>query len=198
MRTGVGRSWLAVGLLLGCGLNPSEVVGVYEGQGTSSSGASGDGPNSGGGSASTGPVADGSAGSGTGTPGTSAEGDTHAVDPSTTDPGTTSGDPPETTGPPATSDDPGSSSGTPPAPPTCNELFGTATDYVWCWEDDVSCGFSVNPGGLTCNGVCALFGATCIDNFDNPGAGEECVVQATEADCNSNLGEVSTICVCAK
>lgn len=194
MHEGVAACGLAVGFLLGCGASPAEVVGVYEGKGSSSGDGSSDGTN-GGGSASTGPVADGSASSGSSTtsPGP-ADGTTMPVDPVTTD-ASTGEIPPDPTTSDGSTGDP--STGAPPAP-TCDELFGLATSYVLCWEDETSCGFSVNPGGLTCTAVCNSFGAACIDNFDNPSAGEECVVQATEADCNSNLGEMSTICVCAK
>jgi hypothetical protein len=194
MRTGAGGSWLAVGLLLGCGLSPSEVVGVYEGQGSSSSGGSADGPGTDGvGSASTGPVADATGGSDTGTPSTSAEGDTNAVDPSTTDPDTAPG----STGPASTSGEPGSSSGPPPLPPTCTEVFGTASGYVLCTEGARSCAFNVNTGGNDCNAICGMFGAACLDDLDNNSvAGEECIVQPADLNCAS-LGKSTTICVCA-
>jgi hypothetical protein len=202
MRTGTGGSWLAMGLLLGCGLGPSEVVGVYEGQGSTSTGGSSGGTRGGGDvTAGTGPIADGSAGSGTGMPqSTTDEGDTtHAVDPSTTDPGTTSLSPPESTStgpdPGSTSDLPGESSsdGEMP-PPSCDDLFGLAVGYELCFEDDVQCGFDVDMLGNSCATICGSFGAACLGAIDNPGAGG-CTENGPEG-CDIVHG--TEICICAK
>lgn len=187
-----------VGLVLGCGPAPGEVVGVYQGQDSSSGSVASDGPSGGITSDGTGPVADGSASSGTGMPAvTSGDGTTAPVDPSTTDPGTSSGDPLESTGPVTTSE-PGSSSGEPPPPPTCDELFGTASGYVLCMHDATSCTFNVNPNGNTCTTICDSYGQTCLGGIDNPGdAGTECMIQGP-FDCDDGSGKSSTICICTR
>lgn len=198
MRSSAVGGWLAVGLLLGCGAAPGEVVGVYQGQDSSSGQAASEGPSGGVDSGSTGSVADGSASSGTSTP-PGGDGTTTApVDPSTTDPdATTSGEPPGSTGPGSTSSEPGSSSEGGP-PPTCQEVFGTAEGYISCTEAPGSCAFNVNVYGASCNTLCGMFGHGCIDSINNPGLGDgnECFDQGGEYDCNS-VGKDTTICVCA-
>jgi len=203
MRTGAGGCWLVVGLLLGCGLDPSEVMEVYQGQGSSSGSGSGESSSSGGTSAGTGPIADGTAGSDTGMPpATSEVGDTTGpVDPETTAPGTTTEPPAESTGPePGTTTDPSTSSssdgGMPPA--SCDELFDTASGYVLCMHDAGSCSFNVLTNGQTCTTICNGFGQTCLGGLDNPsGAGTECMIQGM-LDCSSGASKSSTICICTR
>lgn len=182
--------------MLGCGPAPGEVVGVYEGQDSSSGRVASDGPSGGSGiSGSSGPVADGSAGSGTGpAPGTS---DTTAtVDPSTSGPGTTTTvDPTDSTGPAVTTVDPSTSSGDPPPPPTCDDLFGSAPGYELCFEDDMQCGFDLDTGDQSCNTVCASFGSTCLGAFDNPGGSGGCSQEGVD-DCNTVHN--TEICVCSR
>lgn len=194
--------WLAVGLLLGCGAGPAEVVGVYQGQDSSSGTVASDGSSGVGGSAGTGPVADGSASSGTGVPpDITDDGTTTApVDPSTTDPDTsTSSEPAESTGPGSTSSEPGSTSmEPPPPPPTCDELFGGASGYVLCMHDADSCTFNVNPNGSTCTTICSGYGQMCLGGLDNPSAaGTECMIQGA-FDCDDGSGKGSTICICSR
>jgi hypothetical protein len=188
--------WLVLGLLPGCGIIPSEVVDVYDGPGTSSSGGSTAGQSDADDRGSTGPVADGSAGSGTGMPEVTGNEDnpTEPVDPETTAPGTTSEVPPD----PSTSDDgPPDPSTTTGAPADCNTMYGGAASYFLCEETADSCRFSVDVMGISnCTAVCTAFGGTCLDAFDNPGGGQECVVQG-DLDCNY-IGKVTTLCLCSK
>lgn len=194
MRTSAG-CWLAVGLLFGCTPSPTEVIGPYSGSAGSSGSATG-GSSGEQGTGTTGPIAEGSADSGTGMP-TSMTGDTGTtapVDPVTTDPDTTSADDVPVTD--SSSGDPGSSSsGDPPPPPTCQELFGTASNYNLCMEDDTSCMFALDTGGMSCNGICGSFGHACLGAIDNPG-GYDCSNRGNLT-CN-DAGKSTTICICAK
>jgi hypothetical protein len=190
--------WVVLGLLLGCGLAPSEVVDVYDGPGSSSSGGGSTAGQSGvDDRGSTGPVADGAASSSTGTPeATGSEGNaTEPVDPDTTAPGTDTGTTSEV--PP----DPSTTTDDPPDPSTgdvsCDAMYGGAAGYHLCEETGDSCRFNVDVMGVSnCTAVCTSFGGTCIDALDNPGPGMECVVQG-DLDCNF-IGKGTTLCICSK
>lgn len=185
-------------LLGGCSPAPAEVVGVYQGQSSSGEGSSSGGGASGDGVApdSTGPIADGSAGSDTGPPTITFGDDGTTTAP--VDPGTTTGDPPlESTGPAATTDLPGSSSDGELPTASCMDIFGTASGYVPCTEDDSSCTFSVITGGNSCTTICSSFGEACVHALDNPGGGgNECNVQG-DSFCD-NTAKGVTICVCTR
>lgn len=178
--------WVALGLLLGCGLAPSEVVDVYEGPGSASSGeptsgSSGEGPGS------TGPVADGTGGSTAVDGGSSGEGGstTMGVEPGT---GTT-GDPPS----------PSSSGDSPPDPstgeePDCDDIYGNAPGYELCTETEDECRFDANLGGGSCNDMCSMYGGTCIGAHGNPFGGG-CFFTGID-DCEDTPD--TEICICSK
>jgi hypothetical protein len=189
-----------MGLLLGCGPTPSEVLGGNEGSAGSSTGTS---------STSGGTTRGASSGSGPGVEGT---GDVTGIDPDTTgSDGTTQGVQPGTsTGNEATSStstggepgststggEPGSSSAGPS--PSCDELYGGAPGYILCMESDSECRFNATTGGGDCNMMCAQFLGTCIEAFDNPNdPGDECdIVRPNSDDCNTDRG--TELCVCSK
>jgi len=81
--------------------------------------------------------------------------------------------------------------------PSCNELFGSASGYVLCLENETSCSFNANTGGVSCDGICGSFGAVCLDAIDNPSVvGQECIAQGMSFCANAAKG--TTICVCSK
>lgn len=189
--------WLVLVASLGCGPIGSEVVEIYDGQSSASSGSGS--ATLGGGSGdrgSTGPVADGSgsataAGASTGM--VTQGGTTQGVDP-----GTSTGNASATsdaTSAGSSSEGPmGTSTGD---PPTCAEIFGAASGYVLCMEDASSCAFNVNTGMNSCTTICSTYGETCLDAIDNPGgAGTECTVQGPSFCDNNSKG--TTICVCSR
>jgi len=130
-----------------------------------------------------------STGSSTGDDPTVAGDSTSTGDGMTTDPLTT-GDP--TTGDPTTSGS-SSSSGSGGAM-MCDEMYGAATDYVFCEESEEECSFSVTTANAaSCTMVCESFGGTCVsaaDNSDDP------CVSVTDTTCDDDtLGNL--ICTCS-
>ena len=51
--------------------------------------------------------------------------------------------------------------------PSCDDTFGEAAGYELCEETAASCEFSVNLSSSTCTALCASYGASCINAFDN-------------------------------
>jgi hypothetical protein len=86
----------------------------------------------------------------------------------------------------------------PPPPPTCNELYGTAPQYILCWETPTTCSFNVATNGGNCNQLCAEFGSTCVEAYDNVSdPGLECAPKAATGDtCTTNRS--TEICVCSR
>ncbi len=74
-------------------------------------------------------------------------------------------------------------------PPTCEEMYGTATNFDLCEETTNSCRFYVMTNEDTCTNLCSSFGGECIDNYDG--------------DCSSGIGSqgcdivhYDQVCIC--
>lgn len=87
---------------------------------------------------------------------------------------------------------------TPPSPPpksACETQFGTVDDFKLCSETETTCSFYARLGGKSCGEVCGAMGGTCLDAFDNIGAG--CKVNSKLDDtCDSKRN--TEICICSK
>ena len=59
--------------------------------------------------------------------------------------------------------------------PSCTEQFGAAQNFELCQETPIACDFYVNSGAQSCDGVCASFGGSCSDAWNDAGAGQHCV-----------------------
>jgi hypothetical protein len=139
-------------------------------------------------------------------PGTTAATDANdTADPPGTDDDPTTGSPPGTgdtsTGDPPvveTDADSGSSSSSGSvAPPSCDDVFGKAPGYVLCEETDTTCNFAALTMG-TCAQMCAAYGGTCLEAFDNVGSGGvECVPVRLSTD-TCDTSRQTEICVCDK
>jgi hypothetical protein len=191
---------MTLGVLLGCGPTPSEVVGTADGSTGSSTGT---GSTSGvpmPGSSSPGePGADGSGDATSQSVDTDSDGTTQGVQLATSTGEAASTSAATSTGEAAsTSTDPaGTSTGEDPGP-SCDELFGAAPGYIYCMETPAACYFNANTGGSNCNAMCTMLGSDCVEAFDNPNeAGQECVVIAGSMDtCDTNRG--TELCACSK
>jgi hypothetical protein len=186
--------WVALGLLLGCGPAPPEVVGVYDGSGTTSSSGGSTAPTTHGAPGSTGPVADGSGGStSVGTidvAGSESDATTQAVDPETDTSATTSTD--ESTSVASTTDEPvGTTTG---ASQSCDDIYGMAPGYQLCVELDAQCNFDADLGGGDCSTMCSNYGGICLGALGNSSGGG-CFVLGIDA-CDSTAE--TEICICSK
>jgi hypothetical protein len=56
-----------------------------------------------------------------------------------------------------------------PPRPTCTEQYGAAPDFVSCVETESTCRFYVDTNSGSCSELCAAFGGTCLDGWDNSG-----------------------------
>lgn len=55
---------------------------------------------------------------------------------------------------------------------SCNDMYGTASDFNLCEETSDSCRFYVRTNEDSCTNLCSSFGGACIDNYDgNCGSG---------------------------
>lgn len=181
-----------MGLVLGCGPAPSEVLDGHEASaGSSTSVTSTSGEATRGTSGSPGSGVEGSAGSmGVDADATASDGTTEGVQLGTSTGDTLSG----TSGPGSTStgDEAGSSSTGPS--PSCNELYDQAPGYLLCMETETECHFNANTNGGDCNMMCAAYLGKCIDAFDNSSGCS--IIRPDMDDCDTNRG--TEICVCSK
>jgi hypothetical protein len=182
---------MTIGMVLGCGPTPSEVVGTADGStGPSTSTSTTSGPPMLGSSSSGAPGADGS-GDATGqSADTSSDGGTTMG----VQPATSTGEAAST----STGTDPaGTSTGVDPGP-SCDDLFGAAPGYIYCMETPAACYFNADTGGSNCNAMCTMLGSVCVEAFDNPNeAGQECVMIRGSTDtCDTNRG--TELCACSK
>jgi hypothetical protein len=86
-----------------------------------------------------------------------------------------------------------------PAPPaTCDDLYGTAVEYILCDQQPDTCEFNVRTNGGNCTQLCYAFGSTCVAAYDNQAdPGTECVrVEATGDVCTTTRN--TEICVCTR
>ena len=85
-----------------------------------------------------------------------------------------------------------------PPPPTCDQLYGGAPEYILCDEQPDTCEFNARTDGGDCNEMCQDFGGTCVMAYDNQtGNGLDCIrVEATGDDCTTN--RTTEICVCTR
>lgn len=84
------------------------------------------------------------------------------------------------------------------SPPSCDELYGEAPEYILCAEEAATCTFNARTDGGTCNEMCALYGGTCIRAHDNESTpGTECVANLPAGD-DCNTPRSTEICVCSR
>ncbi len=125
----------------------------------------------------------------------SSEGSTSPVDGTddSVDPSTGPGPDDDTT---TTTTDP-SSTGEPVPPPSCDELYGAAPDYILCMETERECHFNATTNGH-CHDMCMSLGGLCLGAFNNPNdPGDECMIIEPNTDtCSTVRG--TEICVCNK
>lgn len=183
---------LTIGLLLGCGPAPTEVVAVFDGTTDASTSTASTGMASTPGSTS----AEGATASGSG--GATGQGTTASGEGDTTQglqDGTSTGEVASTgASGPGSSSGGGESSSSTGAPPSCQELYGAAPGYELCMETPEECHFAALTNGGDCNAMCGLFGGTCIDAFDNSTG---CNIIRPDMDtCETDRG--SEICVCSR
>ena len=79
-------------------------------------------------------------------------------------------------------------------PPTCNELFGDASQYVYCEETANTCKFSASTAGSNCKAMCESLGGTCVGAWDN--GSDPCGVISWNDTCDTNRG--TEICECTR
>lgn len=80
---------------------------------------------------------------------------------------------------------------------TCDEMYGTAPDYILCMETDSECHFNATTNG-SCNELCPMYGGACIEAFDNPNtAGQECEANPAAGD-TCSTSRTTGLCVCSK
>jgi len=86
------------------------------------------------------------------------------------------------------------------APPTCDELYGGAPDYIYCRETAMECEFyTALELTRSCTDTCASLGGSCIRQYRNlNGVDEECVRDGvTDRSCD-DTGLNDDICVCSR
>lgn len=54
-----------------------------------------------------------------------------------------------------------------PLPPSCDELYGAAREYIYCYETETTCAFNARTNGGNCNEMCSSLGGTCVAAYDN-------------------------------
>lgn len=55
----------------------------------------------------------------------------------------------------------------PPSPTACNDLYGTASDYLLCEQLDLTCEFNVTLNGQSCDDLCGVYGKSCVTAYSN-------------------------------
>jgi hypothetical protein len=79
--------------------------------------------------------------------------------------------------------------------PSCDEQFSEAPDYELCAEEPTTCAFNVTVAmAIDCNGVCAMFGATCVTAQLN----DTPLCVATEETTCEDMAFNDGICVCTR
>lgn len=81
-----------------------------------------------------------------------------------------------------------------PATLSCDQIFGSASDYHLCAATDDRCEFYTSSGGDPCRQICDSFGAACLDAWDADEP-DLCVEQNAD-DCDGERGDI--VCVCAR
>lgn len=95
-------------------------------------------------------------------------------------------------GPPMTDDGGSTSSGGMGS--VCDDVFGMAPGYVLCEDNPDNCSFNVMLGMTSCDALCMMYGATCIEGLTNAKAG--CVTDGVLACDDATTNE--SVCRCTK
>lgn len=79
----------------------------------------------------------------------------------------------------------------PPSATACDDLFGSAQDYLLCEQSDLTCEFNARMNGATCNDLCQSFNRVCVTSYGNELT--SCTHIVEEA---CDLPRTDQICVC--
>lgn len=77
---------------------------------------------------------------------------------------------------------------------SCDDVFGTAPGYILCEDNPDNCSFNVMLGMTSCDALCMMFGATCIEGLTNAMAG--CTTDGVLACDDATTNE--SVCRCTK
>jgi hypothetical protein len=85
-----------------------------------------------------------------------------------------------------------------PPPPSCDELYGAAREYIFCYETETTCAFNARTNGGNCDQMCASLGGTCVAAYDNVSdPGFECDRIVASGD-NCTTLRSTEICECTR
>lgn len=73
---------------------------------------------------------------------------------------------------------------------SCNDMYGTASDFNLCEETTDSCRFYVRTNEDSCTNLCSSFGGACIDNYDG-----NCSSGIGSQGCN--VVHFDQVCICS-
>jgi hypothetical protein len=81
----------------------------------------------------------------------------------------------------------------------CDDQFAEAPSYQLCAENADSCEFftgTIDQTQVTCDEVCPVYGATCVQSYDATAGGAQCTRDTAEEGCT--VPHSSQICVCSR
>jgi len=94
--------------------------------------------------------------------------------------------------------DAGSDAGFDAGPPTCDDLYGGAVDYLFCASTPTECEFFTTQDRIrTCNSTCEAFGGTCLRRWRDSSSDPCGHRDRTPRSCGT-VGNLSDICVCSR
>ncbi|HUS68699.1 MAG TPA: hypothetical protein VMZ28_29385 [Kofleriaceae bacterium] len=81
----------------------------------------------------------------------------------------------------------------------CDDQFGAAPSYELCGEAADSCEFfygTIDQTQITCEEVCPMYGATCVESYDATAGDAQCTRDTAEEGCT--VPHSSQLCVCSR